>query len=558
VGGCEARAALGLAPGAIAEQAHAYTSARAFCATLSPLVPAFFNLGDYHDAAHAERVALIDCLDWEHPREVSHGEMDRLARAVARGLVRHGLKRGDAVAILSANRTEFLAAYFGIMRAAMVAVPVNYKFPRETIEFVLADSATKLAFCDRERRRLLPGAMPAVEFGGEWASFLNPGAFETVVPDPGEAAMVLYTSGSTGRPKGVSLSHQGQLWAVESRLRAGASFLAERLIIAAPLFHMNALGTSKFIFAAQASMVLLPQFDAQRYIASINLFGVTWLTSVPTMLAMVVREKDALSRTDLSRVHYVRMGSAPASTKLIEDIRRLFPNAVVSNAYGTTEAGPVVFGPHPDGRPKDDLALGWPMPGVDVKLVGSDGREADEGVLWQRTPANMRGYLNLPEKTREVLTRDGWYISGDVFRRDANGAYSFVGRDDDMFNCGGENIYPGEIEQMLEKHADILQACVVPVPDEIKGEKPVAFVVLRGESQLTEDDVKQYALSHAPAYQHPRRVNFLNELPLASTNKVDRKSLRALALEQGLQPTQASSSDSAMVYSTGFIAKDSI
>jgi acyl-CoA synthetase (AMP-forming)/AMP-acid ligase II len=499
----------------------------------------FTNLGDYHDPAHDHRLAVIDCLDWDRPREYTHGDVDRLARAVARGLVARGLKRGDAVAILSANRTEFLAAYFGIMRAGMVAVPVNHKFPHDTIQFVLEDSATRLAICDRERRAPLPASTPAVEFGAEWEAFLDPGEFSTVQPAQGETAMILYTSGSTGRPKGVPLSHQGHLWAVETRLRGGESFVDERLIVAAPLFHMNALGTSKFIFAAHASMVLLPQFDARRYIEAIGRHGVTWLTSVPTMLAMVVREKETLARTDLSRVHFVRMGSAPSSKKLIEDIRGFFPHAVVSNAYGTTEAGPVVFGPHSDGRAKDDLALGWPLPGVDVKLVGPDGREADEGVLWQRTPANMKGYLNLPEKTREVLTPDGWYISGDVFRRDAGGAYTFIGRDDDMFNCGGENIYPGEVEQMLEKHPDIVQACVVPVPDEIKGEKPVAFVVLRADSKLTEDEVKQYALVHAPAYQHPRRVTFMKELPLAGTNKVDRKVLGRLAREQTAQPVQA-------------------
>lgn len=496
----------------------------------------FTNLGDYHQAARADRLAIIDCLDWAQPREYTHADIDRMAKAVARGLLRRGLKRGDAVAILSANRTEFLAAYFGIMRAGLVAVPVNHKFPRDTIAFVLADSGTRLAICDRERRAALPAALPTVEFGQEWDALLDPGEFTTVVPAPDETAMILYTSGSTGRPKGVPLSHQGHLWAVETRLRGGKGLENERLVVAAPLFHMNALGTSKFIFAAGASMVLLPQFEAKRYIESIGRFGVTWLTSVPTMLAMAVRERETLEKTDLSRVHFVRMGSAPASRKLIEDIRRWFPKAVVSNAYGTTEAGPVVFGPHPDGRPKDDLALGWPLPRVDVKLVGADGRESDVGVLWQRTPANMKGYLNLPEKTREVLTADGWYISGDVFRKDASGAYAFLGRDDDMFNCGGENIYPSEVEQMLEKHPDILQTCVVPVPDEIKGEKPVAFVVLRAGAGLSEEEVKQYALAHAPAYQHPRRVTFMKELPLATTNKVDRKVLKALALEQGLQP----------------------
>jgi acyl-CoA synthetase (AMP-forming)/AMP-acid ligase II len=151
-------------------------------------------------------------------------------------------------------------------------------------------------------------------------------------------------------------------------------------------------------------------------------------------------------------------------------------------------------------------------------------------MLWIRTPAIMAGYLNLPDKTREVLTRDGWYISGDILRRDSDGAYYFVGRADDMFVCGGENIYPGEVEALLERHPDIIQACVVPVPDEIKHEKPFAFVVTRN-GQLSEDAVKQYALAHAPAFQHPRHVVFMPELPLASTGKVDRVVLRRLALE---------------------------
>jgi long-chain acyl-CoA synthetase len=152
-------------------------------------------------------------------------------------------------------------------------------------------------------------------------------------------------------------------------------------------------------------------------------------------------------------------------------------------------------------------------------------------MLWIRTPANMSGYLNLPEKTREVLTSDGWYISGDVMRRDDTGAYYFVGRADDMFVCGGENIYPGEVETVLERHPDIIQACVVPIPDEIKYEKPFAFVVIRAGSHVTEDEVKRHALAHGPAFQHPRHVVFVPELPLASTGKVDRVALRRLALE---------------------------
>jgi acyl-CoA synthetase (AMP-forming)/AMP-acid ligase II len=146
-----------------------------------------------------------------------------------------------------------------------------------------------------------------------------------------------------------------------------------------------------------------------------------------------------------------------------------------------------------------------------------------------RCPALMNGYHNLPEATQKVLTPDGYYITGDIFRRDENGFFFFVGRADDMFVCGGENIYPGEVEKMLERHPAIQQAVVVPIADELKGQKPVAFVLLRPGARATEEDVKAFALAHAAPYQHPRRVWFVEEMPLAGTNKIDRRALAARA-----------------------------
>jgi acyl-CoA synthetase (AMP-forming)/AMP-acid ligase II len=495
----------------------------------------FVNLGDLSDPATPEtKPALIDCRDWTHPRTLSHGELDRQVDACARALVARGFRRGDRIAIISLNRAEVLIAYFAIMRAGFVAIPTNIKFPQETIAFVLDDAAVRFAFCDAAGRALLPGAMPVLDFDATgpdgFASFLDPGPFETVQPQPGDAAMVLYTSGSTGRPKGVPLSHDGQLWAVRSRLGAGG-LDRHRILVAAPLFHMNALGMAKFVVAAGATMVLLPQFNARHYVEAIGRFKVTWLTSVPTMLALALREHEALARTDLSSVEIVRTASAPITQSLIDEIKRTFPQAPLTVGYGTTESGPIAFGARA-GLTKPDLALGWPLGGVEVRLVGPDGTEVTEGELWIRTPANMTGYLNLPQKNQQVLTTDGWYKTGDVFRCENSGAYTFVGRTDDMFVCGGENIYPGEVESLLERHDDIVQACVVPVPDEIKGEKPFAFVVLKAGAVLSEDAVKRFALDNAPAYQHPRGVAFLPELPLATTNKVDRKALRQIARER--------------------------
>jgi acyl-CoA synthetase (AMP-forming)/AMP-acid ligase II len=197
--------------------------------------------------------------------------------------------------------------------------------------------------------------------------------------------------------------------------------------------------------------------------------------------------------------------------------------------YGTTEGGPIVFGPHPQGLEPPLLSVGYPHPEVSVKLLDAAKEGPATGVLAVRSPAVMLGYHNRPDLP-VPLTPDGYYITGDVFRRDEQGFYAFVGRADDMFVSGGENIFPGEVEQMLETHADIAQACVVPIADDIKGTKPVAFVVRRAGATLTEDDVKRYALTHAPAYQHPRRVWFVDALPLASTNKIDRSALKAAAL----------------------------
>jgi acyl-CoA synthetase (AMP-forming)/AMP-acid ligase II len=178
------------------------------------------------------------------------------------------------------------------------------------------------------------------------------------------------------------------------------------------------------------------------------------------------------------------------------------------------------------------LSVGAAHPNVSLRLVDGADSSAGEGVLEMRCPALMNGYHNLPETTAKALTTDGFYITGDVFRRDAVGFYYFIGRADDMFVSGGENIYPGEIEAMLERHPDIHQAVVVPIDDALKFKKPVAFVVTRPGAAPSEAAIQQFALANAAPYLHPRRVWFVPEMPLAGTNKIDRQTLakRAAAL----------------------------
>ena len=487
----------------------------------------FQNLGDLIVRERdLSKIAIVDLGGEQAPREFSYAQLDDMAKGVARALLARGLARGERVAILSINRTEYLAAYYGIMRAGLVAVPVNWRFPRVMIEFVVRDSGARIIFCDQKRGPDCPDGIPAVCFGAEGAEsfdrFLDPGPFETIAPGADEPAMFLYTSGSTGKPKGVVLSHQSHIWVVETRLAAGLE--RHRYLIAAPLYHMNALALSKLACAAHATIVLLPQFHARGYIEAIERYRCTWLTAVPPMIAMMLRETDLIARTDLSSVEFIRMGSAPVSQSLMAAIHRTLPRAAVTNAYGTTEAGPIVFGPHPQGLPQPETSVGYPHPKVQLRLVDGDNRAASQGILEMKCPALMLGYHNRPD-VPPPFTRDSFYITGDVFRRDAQGFHYFLGRTDDMFVSGGENIYPSDVERMLECHPDVAQACVVPVDDDIKGQKPVAFVIRKPGAKANEGEIKNFALANAPTYQHPRFVWFVDELPLASTNKVDRAAL---------------------------------
>ncbi|MCG8547932.1 MAG: long-chain fatty acid--CoA ligase, partial [Alphaproteobacteria bacterium] len=274
------------------------------------------NLGDiFAPSGDGDKVTLIDCRDWQTPREYSRHELDAAADACARGLLARGLKPGQTVAILSANRAEFMIAYLGVLRAGLVAVPVNFKFPAETIDFILQDASVRTVICDGERRRGLQTNLPVIDFddAGEdgFEALLDPGPFDAARPNEDDVAMVLYTSGSTGRPKGVPLTHKGHLWAHLYRLDRGGRQDHHRFLVAAPLYHMNALCITLLAFGAGASLVLLPEFTPERYIAAIERFQCTMLTSVPTMLAMCFNQPALMAKADLSSVKVVRMGSAP-------------------------------------------------------------------------------------------------------------------------------------------------------------------------------------------------------------------------------------------------------
>jgi acyl-CoA synthetase (AMP-forming)/AMP-acid ligase II len=488
------------------------------------------NLGSIGDEYRTEnRPVIIDLWDSENPREVDYPTFHASCDAIARGFVARGFVKGDRIGIFCSNRLEFLEVFYGAMRAGVIPVPFGILLPKDTIEWIIQDASLKLVFCDADLLAKLPADVPHIVVESEaYAAFKDPGPFEAVVPSSTDVAFQPYTSGSTGRPKGVVLSHRAHVWVAETISRDRGFCRTDRMIVAAPLYHKHAMNAIKSVFVGGSTVVLMKKFEARAYIEAVSRYNVSVLSGVPTIFAMILQQRDLLAGKDFSFVRLATIGGAPASDTLIDAVANVLPNAEIFQIFGITETSAALFGWHPQKLTRPRHSVGWPIAGNEFRLVG--GPDENFGVLHVRGPGMMNGYHNNPAEMERRM-KDGWFNTGDVLRKDEEGWFYFVGRSDDMFVCSGNNIYPGEVELMLERHPDIEQAIVVPVPDEIRYQIPYTFVVKRKGSSLSEQDVKDHALNNAPPYQYPRRVIFVNELVLNGVGKIDRKALQARAAE---------------------------
>ena len=467
-------------------------------------------------------VALIDRS--KNPAlEVSVAEITNQVHVFAQAMIDFGLTPGSRIGLLAGNLGEYYTVMFGAPAAGMVFVPLNTRLPESTLQYIIQDADLKLLITDTEHAEFRAD-VPKVVIGSEqWGQIMSSAPAPSIMNvNPDDVAVQIYTSGSTGKPKGVLLSHENITFTV---LEYGAALPGEVMLVSAPLYHKNASMASKLAFASGGKVVLLPQFSAGEYLDAITKHRVTMCSGVPTMYALVTAElQKTPNQHDLSSVQRVLIGSAPLTEALFDDVQALFPEALVTNGYGTTEAV-LEFGPHPENLPRPKISLGYEHSSVQLKLVDPDtGAESNRGELWVKSKGVMLGYHGLPEANAERLT-DGWYHTGDLMHRDEDGWYFFVGRVDDMFVCAGENIYPDAVEQMLEHHPSVHQAVVVPVRDELKGQLPAVFIRSEAGVQINADDIKEYALKNGPAYAHPRHVWFVDEIPLASTAKIDRTQL---------------------------------
>jgi acyl-CoA synthetase (AMP-forming)/AMP-acid ligase II len=501
------------------------------------------NLGYLFD--DALKLAPSKAAVFQGDRVLTFAELDARTNRVANALAALGVGAGDRVGLMFANDFRFLESLFGPMRLGAVPVPLNIRMGDEALEYVLADSEARALLAGpglTERARAVAARVPAVKHrvvqdDARDDELAYESLLATASPTlarrgtaPDEVCMQPYTSGSTGKPKGVLLTHAGQVWNADIIRKAILCDDTERALVAVPLYHKNALaGAVKPFLLAGGSLVILPGFDAGEVIRAIDRYRVTYLTGVPAMYKMILAEKALLARHDVRSVRYALCGSAEVPDELLVEFREVF-GAPIAESYGLTEGGPVPVINTRWGLKKRG-SCGVVFPGSEVRLVDDAGQAVDVGTVGElhvRNPGLALGYWKLPEATARKF-RDGWLATGDLMRRDADGYYYFVGRKDDMINVAGENVYPKEVEDVLLRHPNLRDACVVPATHAVKGAVPVAFVVEREPGRTSEDEVKQFFLARGAPYAHPRRVVFLDALPLGGTGKIDRAALVARA-----------------------------
>jgi acyl-CoA synthetase (AMP-forming)/AMP-acid ligase II len=471
---------------------------------------------------------------------LSFRELDRRADQLAGALWRDGVGPGVRVALVFDNDYRFLECYFGVLRIGAVVVPVNHRLSNDGISSILENAEAEILLVSasevsrlRTLRAGLLSSRRVVEIGASgssvigydtWIARASAGSPPRVPISQSDIAIQAYTAGSTGRPKGCLLNHAGQLWNLDNVLSVVGFTSGDRAIVATPLGHKNATMSIKRLLRVGGSVVLLRAFDPKEYLAAVDQFKVTCTTGVPAMYQMLMAQPQLFSRYDTGSVRICFVASAQVPSGLQQAIRAYFPKAHLQEIYGATEAGFLL-------QALDGAPGLIPIPEAGVRILRDDGSEcaADEvGEITFQNPGVTLGYYRNPEITAERL-RDGRYHTGDLGRRTANGRYVVLGRKDDMIVTGGENVYPKEVEDVLLRHPAISAACAVPVPHRVKGQVPVAFVVLRDPGDVTEEAIKRFYLAHGAAYAHPRRVFVLPELPLSAPGKIDRNRLRVIA-----------------------------
>jgi acyl-CoA synthetase (AMP-forming)/AMP-acid ligase II len=471
---------------------------------------------------------------------VTYRRLNALANRFAHALRGLGVGRGDRVATLAMNRVEYPAIYFAVAKLGAIHVPLNFRWKAAEVRYALGQSEAGVLLVAREYEEMarslrpeLPALRHVIDLDGDGpdsAAHLLARASDgepDAAVDERDPHVMLYTSGTTGDPKGALLSHRS--YVLQAGQTQGTTGLGEDDVglCMFPMFHMGGWAMTLGYWANGGCVLLMERADPAEILRLVARERVTYLYLIPTLYDSVLALPE-LDRTDLSSLRALGSGTSVMTEGQVRTIVERFRNPNLFVVYGQSEAGPISTL-----RPRDVLrkptSVGRPVVNVDVALVAADGSGVGAGEVGEivcRSEFNMLGYWRMPEATAAAM-RDGWLHTGDLGTFDEDGFLHIAGRAREMIKCGGENIYPAEVERCLLEHPSVAEAAVFGVPDERWGEIVVAAVVPQAGATLAEDEVVEHVRSQLAGYKKPRHVLVLDALPrTASTRQVQKTLLR--------------------------------
>ncbi|HBV96359.1 MAG TPA: long-chain fatty acid--CoA ligase [Desulfotomaculum sp.] len=472
---------------------------------------------------------------------ITYAQTNERSNRVANYLKEMGVKKGDVISVMVLNSPEVYYTMFGAQKLGAIAGGVNYMLKGPEIAHVLDDSKPKVAFVSSEfmkdfaagyemasHRPVVVEVYTGIDHGANIAEqklsdiLAKYPADEALIPlTPEDPFLLLYSSGTTGRPKGILLSNRGQLSICREMVTSGLLTSGDTMMIVLPMFHTNPLCVWTYPMAYVGSTLCIRKmFSPQDFWPSILNYGITIIMGVPTMYNYVCNAVDpgSLDKSKL-KLKYAFCGAAPLPVELIRAFKEKFEVTVIEG-YGLTEATGVSTSSF--GVPLKWGSIGIPYPEQQIEIMDDENNilpVGEKGEICIRGDAVMSGYLNKPEATAETV-RDGWLHTGDMGYMDEEGYLYVAGRKKEMINRGGENIYPREIEAVLETHPAIDQVAVVGVQDPSLGERVKACIILREQGSLNAEDVKAFLKDKIAKYKIPEFVEFRTSFPLNPTGKI--------------------------------------
>jgi long-chain acyl-CoA synthetase len=488
---------------------------------------------------YPDKVGFI-CED----RRLTFKEFDGMVNRISAGLSKHGVKRGDHVALLLGIQIEFALSFFGVMKIGAMVVPLNTRFKGEELAYEINDSESKVLIVDEEywpfiepvRGRLktikkiffngsdVPGGTLSFSLLKENKedAFLRPALSES------DDVAIMYTSGTTGKPKGAILQQRGMILTamlVSDFIRFQSD---DKMICCVPLFHITGLNCLMLppIFSGVAC-VYMRQFKTKEFLEIMAKEKVTQYMGVVNVIWLMINHPD-FEKYDLSSFRIALFGGSPSTEEMVRGIFKKLPHIQISVGYGLTESFAIATSTPFEDALRKIKAVGKCLPTVHVKMADDDGREVPTGSIGEILLAGakvFRGYWKKPEATRETLI-DGWVHTGDIGKVDEEGFVYVLDRKKDMINRGGEKIYSLEVENVICDNPNVLEVAVVGVPDRVMGEVVKACIALKPGAKATEEDIKKFCTERLADYKVPKFLEFMDNLPRNPAGKVNKPELR--------------------------------